>query len=537
MYTVAVTVTNGVTTYTDSARVFTLNLPPQLSLPVLTNVDEGSPITLNSGLDDVLADVQTIEWYVDGQLVVGANGPMFTITWPDNGLHVVKVRAHDDDDPTWIESTSSVRVDNIGPQDVEFTAPTGALEGTQITLVGTFTDPGMLDTQTIGWTITDPANVVVASGTSATIAFTPTDNGVYSAMFTVIDNDGGIGTKSANFTVANVAPQNVVVTGPSDVDEEQAAAFAVTFTDPSTADTHTISWEVRDLFNAVVATGTGPNFDWTPNFSDYYIVTAIVTDDDNGVTVSAPVAVTVHNLRPRQVSAGPAGNGLEGSGITLTGTYRDPVVAGETFAPAWVVTNAQGEVVATSTEATFLYVPADNGVYTATFTVTNTNSGLSTSAATTVTVTNVVPTASSITGPATATPNAMVTFALNNPSDPATADMAAGLHFAFDWDNDGTFDTGDGTYAGSATEASQNHAFVAEGTYTVRGRVIDKDGGFSDYTRLITVTAPSITVQGVVVNAGNVQRSRVTQIDVTFSTIVSFIGRRQRRSRSTRPPV
>jgi Ca2+-binding RTX toxin-like protein len=524
LYTVAVTVTDGVTTYNDSARVFALNLLPVVSLPPTLSVNEGDAINFDSLLTDVPADVQTIEWYVDGKLVAGATGTTFTITWPDNGMHVVKVRTHDDDDPTWIESTTNVTVNNVAPQNVTFLPPTGAAEGTPITLIGTFSDPGTLDTQTIAWTITGPGNVVVATGSSATITFTPTDDGMYSASFNVTDNDGGVGMTSATFSVANVAPQTVAATGPTDVDEEQVAGFAVTFTDPGSADTQTIAWTVRDAGNVVVATGTGASLNWTPSLSGLYTVTATVTDDDGGVGASAPLPITVHNVWPRQVSAGPAASGSEGIAITLIGTYRDPGVVGEAFATSWFVTNASGDIVATFSGATFPFVPDDNGFYTATFTVTNTHTGLSTTAGTTVTVTNVVPTAASLTGPATATPGAVTTFTLNNPTDISPADLAAGLHFAFDWDNNGTFDTGDGTYSGSVSAASQNHSFATAGSYTVRGRVIDKDGGFTDYMRNISIAAPSITVQSIVINSGDAQRSRVTQIDVTFSDLVTFVG-------------
>ena len=58
----------------------------------------------------------------------------------------------------------------------------------------------------------------------------------------------------------------------------------------------------------------------------------------------------------------------------------------------------------------------------------------------------------------------------------------------------------DGTYTGSLTSASPAvpGSFLADGdaTYTIKGRIIDKDGGFSDYTTQIDVlnVAPTVTV-------------------------------------------
>ena len=51
---------------------------------------------------------------------------------------------------------------------------------------------------------------------------------------------------------------------------------------------------------------------------------------------------------------------------------------------------------------------------------------------------------------------AAATVTLGTIVDPGELDQLAGFHFAFDFDNDGTFDVGDGTYAGSGTAASQS---------------------------------------------------------------------------------
>ena len=78
-------------------------------------------------------------------------------------------------------------------------------------------------------------------------------------------------------------------------------------------------------------------------------------------------------------------------------------------------------------------------------------------------------------------------------TDPSTVDTAAGFHYAFDMNNNGLFDDGfgDGTYGGSGTSSSATvpPAFLVEGpgTWTVRGRVLDKDGGFTDAFTTITI--------------------------------------------------
>lgn len=77
------------------------------------------------------------------------------------------------------------------------------------------------------------------------------------------------------------------------------------------------------------------------------------------------------------------------------------------------------------------------------------------------------------------------------PSDPSTIDTTAGFRYAYDFNNDGSFDLGDGTYAGSGTNAAPvvPALYLADGagSLVVRGRIIDKDGGFTDYTTTVTI--------------------------------------------------
>lgn len=74
-------------------------------------------------------------------------------------------------------------------------------------------------------------------------------------------------------------------------------------------------------------------------------------------------------------------------------------------------------------------------------------------------------------------------------SDPSAVDTAAGFTYSFDFNNDGDF-TDAGDVAGSTT-ANASFTYFTPGPYTVRGRIADKDGGFSDYTTAVTVNAPA----------------------------------------------
>ena len=91
------------------------------------------------------------------------------------------------------------------------------------------------------------------------------------------------------------------------------------------------------------------------------------------------------------------------------------------------------------------------------------------------------------------------TVSFTNQFDPSSADTSAGFHYAYDLNNDGTFDVGDGTYAGSVTSTSQNlsAALLGDGPsdHTITARIIDKDGQFTNYQTTLHVgnAAPTLT--------------------------------------------
>ena len=102
------------------------------------------------------------------------------------------------------------------------------------------------------------------------------------------------------------------------------------------------------------------------------------------------------------------------------------------------------------------------------------------------TVANVAPTAT-FAAASVGAAGAASTFAFTQPIDPSSADVEARLKYSFDFNNDGDFlDAGD--VAGSTTPTAA-FTFATAGTYAVRGRVADKDGGFTDYTTTVTVNA------------------------------------------------
>src|SRR5262249_18248663 len=87
-----------------------------------------------------------------------------------------------------------------------------------------------------------------------------------------------------------------------------------------------------------------------------------------------------------------------------------------------------------------------------------------------------------------------VTVSFANPSDPSSADTAAGFRYSFAL----TAANLAGSYTDAGSAATALFTFDDNGTYTVYGRVFDKDDGFTDYQTTVTVNnvAPAAGVSG-----------------------------------------
>jgi hypothetical protein len=103
-------------------------------------------------------------------------------------------------------------------------------------------------------------------------------------------------------TVHNVAPA-VTASGPALGVPGQPRQFSASVTDPGSADTHTVSWQVLSG-SAVVASGAGAAAQFTPTGVGTYSVRFTAVDDDGGVGSGATtLTVQVVNLQPDPANA------------------------------------------------------------------------------------------------------------------------------------------------------------------------------------------------------------------------------------------
>lgn len=190
-----------------SLAIVPLNVPPVADADGPYVADEGSTITFNgSGSYDPNDDIVSWLWDLDGDGIYEANATETTgtvnYTWCDDYFGNVSLRVTDSFGATDLDNTT-VAVLNVPP-----TADAGSDQtiyaGDMVIFNGSATDPGCDDLK-FEWKFGDGAN---ATGLNATHSYF--DQGHYTVTFSIIDDDGGVGTDTTIITV-NPIPASVTI--------------------------------------------------------------------------------------------------------------------------------------------------------------------------------------------------------------------------------------------------------------------------------------------------------------------------------------
>ena len=454
-FSVALTVTDddgGIATWNGS--VVANNVDPTITSFSAPDGVEGSPISFSASATDPGADTLTYTWnFGDSATATGASP---SHTYADEGTYTVSVVVTDGDGGS-ATTSGTITVGNAPPSITSASFGAG-LEGDPLPFSVTWTDPGAADTHTVSWQFGD-----ATSGTGASTTHAYNDDGSFTVTVTVTDDDGGSDSVSGTAVVTNADPSIIALTVP-DGDEGQTLTFSVNWTDPGSADTHTVAWDFGDSTSGAGATATHAYAD-----QGVYSVTVTVTDDDGG-SVSASDTATINNVAPTITSIS-APDGLEGTPISFSASATDP--GADTLTFSWTFGDS-----GTGTGDSLTHTYADQGTYTVTLTVTDGDGGTAT-ATETVVVGNAPPSITAIGIPSTGTEGSPVTLtgaATDVSADPLT----------FNWDfGDSSVGTG----------ASVSHTWVEDGTYSVTLTVSDGDGGSDTASGTITIdnAAPVIT--------------------------------------------
>lgn len=203
-------------------------------------------------------------------------------------------------------------------------------EGDNIQFNAIYYDPGIYDTHTFDWDFGDGTILV---GASSTEVHAYGDNGIYTVVLTVTDDDGGVGVDDTPpLDVLNVDPDITQFVYPPTTVYEGTTPYDLVarFTDPGWLDTHngTIDWGDGTVVNAGLAEQNLPpeavgRFSASHIYGDngVFTVTATLLDDDGGSETQS-TNISVANLPP-EVTVKGSNIINEGDSVTLTADITD----------------------------------------------------------------------------------------------------------------------------------------------------------------------------------------------------------------------
>ncbi len=536
---------------TDQCNITVLNIPPTAEWTsrsadgTILNppYPEGKEILFEAIVyDPGIYDTFTYDWdFGDGTILLDA-GPLVTHTYGDNDTYMVILKVTDDDGGVGIDDTPPLLTTNENPVASISIPRCPFFEGAHACPIdGFFVDPGWLDTHSAVWdfgdgeyeiaVITEENEPPDATGTNFT-THQYGDDGIYNVTFTVIDDDGGMGTAQAGVSVYNLPP-SISVDIPSSVSEGKHFSLGITATDPGSDDLFIdIDWgdgtsETETFYNNGIGPdppNSGPGtFPFTihANFSHVYgddgnfNVTLAVKDDDGG-SANYTTTITVNNVAPTIAPFGPFTID-EGSPLTLDATATDPgsddLIFTWEFELGPTTTNkyyndgmgpdpypSPGGTYPFQVTDTMDHTYGDNGVFNVTLTVKDDDGGTVTHT-TTITVNNVAPTIEPF-GPLTIDEGSPLTLDATG-TDPGSDDLTFTWEFELGptvtntYYNDGNgpdpYPSPEGIYPFTATDTVQ-YTYGDNGVFNVTLTVEDDDGGSTTYTSTITVdnVAPTI---------------------------------------------
>ena len=446
-----------------------------------------------------------------------------------NGSLTVKARIFDKDNG-YTEYTTTITINNVDPS-ATFSNGGAVDEGSAGSVsFSAQSDPSSADT-TAGFKYSydfnndgtwDAGNGLTYAGSvasaSSTVAagYLDDGNGSLTVKARIFDKDNGYTEYTTTITINNVDPSATFSNGGA-VDEGSAGSVSFSAqSDPSSADT-TAGFKYSYDFNndgtwdagngltyagSVASASSTVAAGYLDDGNGSLTVKARIFDKDNGYT-EYTTTITINNVDPSATFSNGGAVDEGSAGSVSFSAQSDPSSADTTAGfkysydfnndGTWDAGNGltyAGSVASASSTVAAGYLDDGNGSLTVKARIFDKDNGY-TEYTTTITINNVDPSATFSNGGAVDEGSAgSVSFSAQ--SDPSSADTTAGFKYSYDFNNDGTWDAGNGlTYAGSVASASSTVAAGylddGNGSLTVKARIFDKDNGYTEYTTTITI--------------------------------------------------
>ena len=290
-----------------------------------------------------------------------------------------------------------------------------------------------------------------------------------------------------------------VVTLPSNLDLVEGAngttqipSGVMGYFDDTDADSWTVSVDYGDGSSPELLTPSEYKtffLDHAYNASGSYVVTVTV-DDGNGGTGLGYLPVTVSDFSAPVLEVSGPREMNEGGTVTLSASTASDPDLNDIHSFEWV-----GDGVVSDDGMSFTFHATDNGTYNVRA-IARDQSGNESFVDVPVVVSNLAPSASGFSSTAPVDQGTALSVTLDGGDDASAADLAAGLVYSFDFDNDGVYEV-------SGASNSASHVYDEAGTYLVHGRVSDKDGGSSDYEASVVVRLVNLAPTATLVVTGS----------------------------------
>jgi PKD repeat protein len=418
-YMVGVQATNLAGVKTSAvASVHVRNVPPRIYLDDDKHINEGDKVSFAASVSDPGYDALSYTWdFGDGTTASDTLHPKHT--YVDNGQYLVRLSAQDDDGAL-SEASLVVYVNNLPPR-AEAGPNQVVDEGGTLTFGGQASDPGPQDTLTYSWDFDyDGADFTTdAAGPTVSNVFPDGPASVVVALL-VEDKDRAQSIDTLKVTVNNIAPTIAHVSAAGPIGEGSPLTLSVEATDPGNDPLfYDFDWDGDGTFDAQNQPAR-VSHTWY-NQGEYHVGIR-VRDKDAGQAL-AMTDVSVYNVAPIARINPPVAT-LEGSAVTWDGSSSSDPGTQDVLSYQWNF--GDGSPVVSDATASHTYV--DNGVYTATLTVTD-DSAETSSVSAAISILNANPSVDA--GPdRTINEGESIGF-VGTASDPGSADE---LSYAWDFD-------------------------------------------------------------------------------------------------------
>jgi len=455
VYTVTLTVTDDEGEMATTTATKTVEITPPVALFTESNqtASTNEPITFNAS-DSYDSDGVIVSFFWDFGDGTNATGVTAEHSYSTAGNYTVTLEVTDNDGAT-DTATATKTISNRLPT-ASFT------ESAETVYTGEIISFNASDSY-------DPDGVIVgyfwdfgdgANATGVTAAHSYVDNGNYTVILTITDNNGATANATSTKTILNSPPVAIF----SESSETAYVGHQIAFNASDSYDSDGVIvgyfWDFGDGANA-----SGVSVDHAYVVNGTFTVTLIITDDDEASTLTNSTKTILWNMPPVAIFTESSESIYQGESIAFnaSSSYDLDGIIVSYFWDFGDGTNATGITV----EHTYL----DDGDYTVTLSITD-NVGETDNTSSTKTVLNMVPIASFTESAETVYTSEIITFNASSSYDPD------GLVVSFFWD------FGDGT---NATGITATHAFIEDGSYTVTLTVTDDDEAKTSTSSIKTI--------------------------------------------------